>query len=467
MQNDGSGSTICDIQVTTSDDDSEAYIFIGTSDKESTTYTLDYLLNLVSEAGITHGIKENVLQSVVERKIYSTPVKFAECTPPTDGQDGWYEFFFETNINTKPKILKDGSVDYSEYGDLPTVVEGDKLVVYHPPTEAVDGINVRGGAIIARKGRDLAKLKGKGFSIDKDGIVYTAKFDGKVTYIDERLVVDKELVIDGDVSLTTGNVEFQNDIRIRGNVLSGVKVVSEKGSIVVDGYVEQATLVAKKDIVLKNGMQGNGRGIIDAGGDVKGKFFEQAQVTSQGDVNANAIMNANIDAGQDIIVSGKYGIIIGGSVSATRIISANIIGNMSEVRTNIKAGVEGDLFALLTQCKNSKEESEKELKKILDGIEKIQVLIEKAGRNDLMQQRMMLMRKKIECDTRISECAKREQDIVEKMGKANLAKVVIDKVVYPGTSISINGVKVIVNEENRHVEYARRGSGIIVYNKGE
>lgn len=39
-------------------------------------------------------------------------------------------------------------------------------------------------------------------------------------------------------------------------------VISERGNIIVDGYVESATIKAKKDIVLKNGMQGNGKGIL-------------------------------------------------------------------------------------------------------------------------------------------------------------------------------------------------------------
>ena len=77
------------------------------------------------------------------------------------------------------------------------------------------------------------------------------------------------------------------------------------------------------------------------------------------------------------------------------------------------------------------------------------------------------MRAKIEKDTSINKLTKNIQEVVEKMGKANLAKVTIDKVVYPGTIIKINGMKVAVKEENHHVEYARRGAGIIVYNIGE
>ena len=53
------------------------------------------------------------------------------------------------------------------------------------------------------------------------------------------------------------------------------------------------------------------------------------------------------------------------------------------------------------------------------------------------------------------------------MGKANLAKVTIEKIIYPGNVITINGVKAVVTEEEKLVEYARRGAGIIVYKIGE
>ena len=457
---------ICNVQITVSDDENAAYICM-TRPEAGTENTLESIMGLVNDLGIVHGVSTGVLKSLLEKKAYGQVVKFAQATPATDGEDGWYEFLFDTKIDTRPKILKDGSVDYSEYGSVPSVVGGERIVVYHPATASKDGINVYGGSILAKKGKDLAKLKGKGFAIDQTGTVYTAKYDGKVTYIAERLVVDKELVVEGDVSYTTGDIEFQNDIHIRGNVFSGVSVTSQKGSIIVDGYVEQASLTAKNDVVLKNGMQGNGKGSIEAGGTVKGKLFELKCISWKGVVQANGIMNTSIVAGVDIFVSGKYGVIVGGSVSAMRCISANIIGNMSEVRTEIKAGVAGDLFALLAQCKQNKEDSEKSLKTVVDALEKVQQALAKTDNPELSKKRIQLMRSKIECDTRVNELAKKEQEILDQMSKANAARITINKVVNPGTAITVNGVKVLVTEENHHVEYARRGAGIIVYNIGE
>lgn len=198
-----------------------------------------------------------------------------------------------------------------------------------------------------------------------------------------------------------------------------------------------------------------------------GKFFEQVQIKCKKDINANAIMNSDIECGQDVIVSGKYGIIIGGKVSATRYIHATIIGNMSEVKTTLCAGVDGDLFALLSKCEQDISEIGRELAKITNVLGQVQILIEKTGRSDLIEKKMALMRTKIEKDTKLSELTKKKQSIVEKMGKANLAKVTIEKIIYPGNVITINGVKAVVTEEEKHVEYARRGAGIIVYKIGE
>ena len=458
---------IFDITVTISDDELEAYITVSDK-KDAKMPSVEFLIQKIQESGVVYGVDEDAVKHIVKNNICGKPVKIASALKPVDGKDGWFEFFFEMKTDNKPKILKDGSVDYSEYGDLPTVEEGQELVKYHRATEFKDGINVRGAVISAKKGKEQSKIKGKGFTFSPDDPdMYIAKCEGKVSYINDRLCVEQELVIEGDVSFTTGNIDFQNDVHVRGNVLSGVTVISQRGSIIVDGYVEQAHLTAKKGVILKNGMQGNGKGTIDAGGDVEGKFFEQVHVKCNGDVHANAIMNSYIDSGQDIIVSGKYGIIIGGDVHAVREIRTNIIGNMSEVHTNIKTGVDEDILALLSKCEHDMEECGNEIRKCSQVLAKMQEVLNKSPNPELQQKKMLVMRKKIECESQVSELDKKRQEIISMREKARDAKVSINKVVYPGTTITINGMKTYVTEENTHVEYARRGSGIIVYKIGE
>lgn len=455
---------VAEVDISVSDDGMTAFLGLFPEDKD-TTYEMDYLRIMLRESGVIFGIQEHVLEKIIEEKKYYQKLTVAQGEPPQNGKDGHFEFLFPVDIDTRPKILKDGSVDYAACGEIPSVEEGEEIVHYHPATKPKDGMDVYGEIVVGRPGKDLARLRGKGFVLSEDNLIYTARTAGKVSYVGEVLYVDKVLLVDGDVSYaTTGDINFPNDIHVRGNVFAGMSITSEKGSIIVDGYVEGAILIAKKDIILKNGMQGNGQGKIASSGSVSGKFFEQAHIDCDGDMCANAIMNCTINCGQDVKVSGRFGAIIGGSISAMRRVESMIIGNMAEVKTTICAGIEEDLFALLAQHERTQRTLQEELDKIIATENKLNELLEVEDNEDLRKKKMQITRTKIEKDSRINEVLKRKQETLEQMGKANEARVTILKRIYPGTSITINGLSVKVKDEIDHVEYSRRGGGIISYN---
>lgn len=455
---------VIEVNISVSADGMTAFLCLSPEDKDA-TYELDYLRIMLRESGVVFGVQDHVLEKIIEEKKYYEKIAVAKGEPPKNGKDGSYEFLFPTDIDTRPKILKDGSVDYGACGEIPSVQEGEEIVHYHPATKAQDGMDVYGEIVVGRPGKDLARLRGKGFILSEDNLIYTARTAGKVSYVGGVLYVDNVLLIDGDVSYaTTGDIHFSNDIHIRGNVFSGMSITSDKGSIIVDGYVEGAVLVAKKDIILKNGMQGNGQGKIASSASVSGKFFEQAHIDCDGDMCANAIMNCVINCGQDVKVSGRFGAIIGGSISAMRKVDSMIIGNMAEVKTTICAGIEEDLFALLAQHERTQRTLQEEMDKIIATEDKLNELLEIEDNEDLRKKKIQITRAKIEKDSRMNEVLKRKQETLEKMSKANEARVTILKRVYPGTSITINGLRVNVKDEIDHVEYARRGGGIISYN---
>lgn len=445
------------LEIILSDDATEAFIFVRNAAKQ---YTREEIVQLLSDAGVTTGLRNDEIKLLIQEKKVGKKYFVAQSRQPVNGTDGWFEFLFDTDVDTKPKVLHDGSVDYSEYGNVPFVDEGQKIAIYHPATPSKDGENFHGETIVAQKGKELARLKGKGFYVSENGKEYFAQSSGRATFRNDRLLVENEFVVDGDVSLSTGDVNFANDIHIRGNVLTGVSVVSAKGSIIVDGYVEACELYAGKDVVLKNGMQGNGRGKIIAGGSVSGKFFEQVHIESGGDVRANAIMNSRVTATQDVVVSGRFGIIIGGEVHAERYISATIIGNMAEVPTRIMAGIELDLFSKLMKLEKDQAAQEEELQKIVKGINQIDILIEKTKREDLSMKKVMLIRGKIEKENQINELVKEKQKVMDQMSRANMAKITVQKTLYPGTKITINGVSTAITEEQSHVEISAKGSVI-------
>lgn len=443
------------VELSFSDDCTEVYVCIK---NPAMPYDHETILKYLSDIDVTTGIKDDEIDKMLSEKNPTKLYTVAESQKPVDGKDGWFEMFFDTDMLAKPKILKDGSVDYSEYGDVPFVEEGDRIALYHPATESSDGVNFRGETMVAKKGKDLAKLKGKGFLV-KDN-EYFAKTSGRVTYKDGRLLVENELLIEGDVSLATGDINFSGNIHIRGDILTGTIIASAKGSIIADGYVEACEIYAGADVVLKNGMQGNGKGKIIAGGTVSGKFFEQVTISAGMDVCANAILNSNITAVRDITVSGKFGIIIGGTLSAEHQITSTIIGNMSEVKTVLKVGKEEDLFAVLLKKEKEKEGIEKDLDKIAATLRKIEPLMAQGKREDLSMEKVRLLRSKIELETRLNENAKQKQSVMDQISRCNSARIRVQKALYPGTRVTMNGVSTIITEEAYDASITVKGSVI-------
>lgn len=430
---------------------------------ENETYTVEELKEILNRAEVVYGVNEDIIKKIADNKLYGMDMVIARGKPAGETKDGWFTFYFDTDPVIKPKILADGSVDYTTYGEVPSVEEGAVLAEYHPAMTGEDGISVRNTVLVAKPGRNLAQLRGRNFILSEDKLVYTAAVAGKATYANERLLVSEYLEVQEDVSHLTGDIHFRGDIMIRGSVFTGCKVESDKGNIFVDGFVEGATLIAGKDVTLKNGMQGNGKGVIKAGGNISAKFLEQVVLDAKGTVTANAIMNCDIHAGEDVIVSGRLGIIIGGSIFAERRVESTIIGNMSEIKTMVEAGPPENILVLLTQSEKTLEALENEVNKISNGIAKIDTILEQGPNETLQAKKLQLLRVKIERDARVNELHAKREELLVKLEKSNNARVCVNRVIYPGTRLTVCGNKVDVKEEEHSVEYMKRGTGVVAY----
>lgn len=443
-----------------SEDGMKAYLCLCPPE-DGSEYTVNDLAEILARYNVVYGVSHEKLAKILEEKDYITEHEVAQGIMPEQGQDGRYQFYFQTNVDKTPVILPDGSVDYSSMKNLEVVEEGAEIVRYIPAYAGKDGISVMGQQTPAVRGKELFPLKGKGFHTSEDKRIYYADFTGKVEY-DEKskiLKVTNTLTIEGDVNTLTGDINFGGDVLIKGNVIFGMSIQA-KGNIFVDGSVEGANLAAGKDVVLKNGMQGTGNGEIRAGRNVSGKFFEHTTIIAAGDVEANAIMNCHILSEGYIKVSGRRGVIVGGSVSSVRGIEASIIGNMSEAVTIINLGVDQETY-------RKKSELEKKIQTITEDINKLETarsqinrILGQTARPDLSERKLKLMRLKISKDSELKaydEEVKKYQTLIHNSFGARL---VVNKSIYRGVAITINGVTQRVHSENYNVTYCKDGAEI-------
>lgn len=270
-------------------DEMEAYLYL-TIPEEGVTYTKENVYDILHSNNVCYGIDDRMIDSILQREVFGEEVKVANGRVPTDGKDGFYEYYFNLSPPEKPAIKEDGSVDYWSVFAVQTVAEGDIIAVYKPAAAGKPGKTVTGKEIEGKRGKELMPLRGKGFECKEDQVTYIALVDGKIEFKNNRIVITNMLEFFGDIDFNNGRIDFKGDVVIHGNVESGSQI-SSGGSVTIDGNVEATTIKAKKDVILRNGMQGGGKALIEAGGNIFAKFIEGTTVDAKGDIQADVLMN--------------------------------------------------------------------------------------------------------------------------------------------------------------------------------
>ena len=161
--------------------------------------------------------------------------------------------------------------------------------------------------------------------------------DGRIELTDNNIEISK-MVEFQEVSLATGNIRFDGNVYVKGNVGDGTTIAAS-GDVVVDGFVEAATIVAGGNVILRKGMNASGSGSITAGGNIEGKFFEAVVLKAGNDIHANYCMNCEAHADGEMVIFGRNGSVVGGAVYVVKQLSAQNIGNRAGILTRINVGV--------------------------------------------------------------------------------------------------------------------------------
>jgi len=287
--------------------------------------------------GVVYGIDREALADLVKNKKWGEKVVVAKGTDPIPGEHGRIEYLFNAPRQAKPKQLEDGKVDYREINLIQVVNKDDLLAQLIPPKEGVPGRTVEGRDMPARAG--LAAILQGGLNTyfsDAPKRELRAMTAGSVSLVRGMVQVHSTLAVDGHVDFSSGNLDFSGDIIIRGDVKSGFRVKTA-GNIEVHGVVEDAVVEAGKDILVKGGFEGSGRGVIRAGGKVHVKFIENQTVLAGGSVHVGeTILHAQIEAGESVYLISGRGAIIGGKVKARDAITAKILGNAQHTPTIVE-----------------------------------------------------------------------------------------------------------------------------------
>ena len=442
------------VNININKDEMSADIFLVSPPSED-FYNMPELLEFIDDAGVVFGIKKNILKDIIELKRYGEYIRFAEGIKPGEPKNGYFEFKFNTNPSKKPKLKPDGSVDYYNLNLIETTEKDELIAEYIPKVDGTEGKNVRGKIVPGKKAHDMPPLRGKGFYVSEDNIKYFAEYAGKVELSMGRMNVSNTHTIEGDVDLSTGNLDLRGDLYIKGNVKSNM-VVKASGNITVDGLVEDANIEAGKGILIKGGILGGDKAVIKAIDNVFASFIESAYVESNACIQADSIIKSTIVAYNDINVFGKTARIIGGRIKANRYVKTKVIGSKKGVTTIVEVGVPND-------CHVDKKRYSDQLEDLQQEQAKVEKLIEKLAETgeEMTEMFISITRRKIELSAEIYRLKALIGELEKRITIGKDAQIIAEKKIFPGAEIFIDGIKYIVSDEFERILFFRKVEKVV------
>ena len=443
-------------------DEMEAYLLLPQPFGDE-VHEVEDVMAKIAAAGVKIGLNHEKVTAMVEEKYYDRECLIAEGIRAIEGVDGYFDFKFDVDFNKKPSHRPDGTVDYWSIHAIEMVEEGQVIAVYHEPVDGANGMNVKGKLIMAKRGRPLPPLTGKGFDRSEDNMTYTANMTGKIEMQNNRILISQVHEIHGDVGLTTGNIDFRGDVIIHGNVPTGA-VIKATGSVTIDGTVEGCLIDANKDVIIRGGMLGQGRGMIKTRGNLHAKFLEYATVKAEGAVETDSAISCDITSNDKVYLRGKHASMVGGIIHAARGVEAFNFGNEYGLKTEIYAGVNWEVKRELSYHENCINEAQDVLNKINIGLKQLEEAAREQGL-DLSKdpRKASLLRTRIVKQADLATHTQALNNMSKIVDAAHGASVKVLHNVYSGVTIGVNDAILQIQDQQESVSFFERDGRIVMF----
>ncbi len=405
---------------------------------------------LKSEYGISaDAIISGAVQKAAEEKAYLKKTLVASGKAPEDGVDAKLTVHFEMPAKKSGGGEIEEKVDFRELMEFKKVEKGDVLVSRTRPTDGAAGVDVHGRELAPRQGKDIKLPKGKNTKPSEDGLSLLAGMSGRLEVIEGTILISSAVKVDGDVDMTVGNIAFDGDVEIRGNVNAGFRV-SAGGNILVHGLVESAELTAGGKIIVKNGVSGGDKARLTAKGDITVKYAERATLDAGGDILTEFSLHSTLMSESGVkMLSGK-GTVIGGTVSAGKFVAARVIGTDSGTNTSVEIGIS-------PKKRKRQKEAGDDLAAVEAGLSRMKLALDAAmSPNNPRRNPEALAQLKVKFTEALGQREALQKELAqleESMQEVKEGAIHVRDKIYPGSRLAIGTGILNVKQENQYVTY--------------
>lgn len=435
----------------------KAYLRLNINDN-GTPLEINMLNDIIKQAGISYGLKTDILEDLANHPVFDIDIEIASGREPVNGEDGKIQYMI-TRSSVVPKLLPDGRVDYQDLGIVSNVKKGEILAKIILPTKGVNGIDVFGRELKAKDGRAVIPPIGKNVVLNGQDII--SEIDGQPVWVGGKISVFQQFEVKGDVDYSVGNIDFIGSVHIHGNVNMGFKIKA-KGDIIIDGILDSSELLGEGNIIVKKGIQGEGKGLIKCKGDLTTKYIENCEIEVDGSIYCEAILYSKIMCDNGIYVKGKRGVIINSVIKAKNEVVANNIGSPMYAHTEIEVGFDPEIKAKVINVKNNIDHLNEELSKI----NKIISYFKQTSTGSIDVNRKLLYEKSLltqqNIENQLIELNGILQELNCDMHISERANIKVNDTLYQGVKITIGSSTVYTHQDYHHV-LLKEDNGQIIF----
>lgn len=427
----------------------------------------------IADAGIFRECCDHkTLKKVLETK-HADNLPFAYGTEPMEGVDASFEALVEEVEYAIPKGDKSGRIDVREIVNFTLIEANVALMRRKPARPGVNGRDVKGHVIPATEAIDAPfddKLVGAIISPDDPNLlISTCK--GHPVVSAHGVKVDNSIVLN-NVDLSTGNIDYDGSVLVKGEVKAGMKI-KVSGDIIVKGVVTKATLLAKNNITVECGIIGSDPSkdgkesppaILKAGGTIRAQYINLAEVYVTGDLEVKEyISHCQVQAKGQIKAGaqGGKGRIFGGTNYAQSGIFAVSLGASGGIKTNIVVGAPADQlkqFEQLKQTFQSRQDKEQKLQIMLKKYEA--ELLATPNDRELIKKTKAITTLLVDLRTELKKMALAVDKLSTYFKSAKDVDVRVSTSTYPNVILSVNGSEFMIRQESKGGIFARQGKDV-------
>jgi len=412
------------------------------------------LMQLLRDASVHSGVSESDIDTLIalcSRKAFpEEPFTVARGLAPVNGKDGDYLYHFKSETSLAPAINSDGSADYKSINIVTTTTKGQQLVSLIPPTEGHDGSDVFGKVLPAQPGKPAKLPQGPHTVIDpQNSSMLLAGIDGIVRMSGGLVEVCEGFLIRGNVDYSTGNIDYGKTIQVSGDVKAGF-TVRAGGDLQVNGTIEDSHITVGGSVLCRCGFLGQGKGTIEAKGDVNISFIKNQSVKSFRSISiAKEAINCFLYSRTSIALHGKPLSAAGGEMHAKNSISVYTVGNHTGIRTLLEVGVDYLMVDELSMIEKQITDTTAHFKSVADTFKRYQQNVGAKKRLSTSEQQKLqeLTAAFKQARQQLSVLEERKSIVNGKMYQVDDARITIEHAAYPGTLLKFGERHHFLKEE--------------------